>query len=225
VAKEAAAIVLLAQDLGVVATGVRLGRRTFANTMKYVRVAASSNFGNILSMVIAAALLPFLPMLPAQILLLNFLADIPNTAVSRDRVDPERLRASGSWDMRGLTRFMLVFGAVSTAFDLATFAILEWGFRAGPELFHTGWFVESALTQFVAMMALRTSRAAWRSRPDRVFLAVSAVVATVTAVLPFTPWASFLGFVALPLGVLVLLVGVALTYGAALEWTKRFVRF
>jgi Mg2+-importing ATPase len=158
VAKEAAAIVLLDKDLSVVATGVRLGRRTFSNTLKYVRVAASANFGNILSMVFAAAILPFLPMLPAQILLLNFLADIPNTLISRDHVDNERITKAGGWDMRMVTRFMISFGALSTVFDLATFAIMSWGFHADATLFHSGWFVESAITQFVAVMTLRLAQ-------------------------------------------------------------------
>jgi Mg2+-importing ATPase len=225
VAKEAAGIVLLTRDLGVVATGVRLGRRTFANTLKYVRVAASSNFGNILSMVVAAAVLPFLPMLPAQILLLNFLADIPNTLVSRDRVDPERLTASGAWDMRAITRFMVVFGAVSTVFDLMTFGVLEWGFHAGATTFHTAWFVESALTQFIAMMTLRTGRPAWRSRPDGIFLAVSAGVAVLTAVLPFTVLAPVLGFTALPASLLVAIAVIAVLYGSAIEGMKRLVSY
>jgi P-type Mg2+ transporter len=225
VAKEAAAIVLLTRDLSVVATGVRLGRRTFANTLKYVRVAASANFGNILSMVIAAALLPFLPMLPAQILLLNFLADVPNTLVSRDRVDSERLRVAGAWDMRQVTRFMVLFGALSTVFDLVTFAVLEWGFHADETLFHTGWFVESALTQFVAMMTLRTGRAAWKSRPDMIFFGVSALIAVVTLTLPFTPLAGVLGFQTLPLELVAVLFLVALVYGLANEAVKRFFRF
>jgi Mg2+-importing ATPase len=225
VAKEAAAIVLLTQDLSVVATGVRLGRHTFANTLKYVRVAASSNFGNILSMVIAAALLPFLPMLPAQILLLNFLADIPNTLVSRDRVDRERLATAGVWDMRVVTRFMITFGALSTVFDLLTFAVLEWGFHANAELFHTGWFVESAITQFVAMMALRTGRPAWKSRPDILFFAVSAAIAVVTAVIPFTPLAAVIGFTPLPLPLIAVLLLVTLLYGLAIEGMKRIVKF
>lgn len=225
VAKEAASIVLLTQDLGVVSVGVRLGRRTFANTLKYVRVAASSNFGNILSMVIAAALLPFLPMLPAQILLLNFLADIPNTLVSRDRVDPERVAVAGVWNMRSITRFMITFGAVSTVFDLITFAVLEWGLHAHAGLFHTAWFVESAITQFVAMMTLRTSRPVWRSRPDRLFLGISAAVAVVTCVLPFTAVAPWLGFTPLPLALIGILVVVACVYGLANEALKRLARF
>ncbi|HEY0117203.1 MAG TPA: magnesium-translocating P-type ATPase [Cellulomonas sp.] len=225
VAKEAAAIVLLEKDLGVIADGVRLGRHTFANTLKYVRVAASANFGNILSMVIAAAVLPFLPMLPAQILLLNFMSDIPNTFVSRDRVDPERLERAGTWDMRGVVRFMLAFGALSTVFDLATFAVLMRFFHSGEVLFHTGWFVESALTQFTAMMTLRTARPAWTSRPDRMFFVVSAGVAVLTVAVVFSPVAPLLGFVALPLPLLGILVAVVLVYGLGNEALKRVMGF
>lgn len=225
VAKEAAAIVLLEKDLAVIATGVRLGRRTFANTLKYVRVAASANFGNILSMVIAAAILPFLPMLPSQILLLNFMSDIPNTLVARDRVDPERLERAGTWDMRAVTRFMVAFGALSTVFDMATFAILIWFFHTGEVLFHSGWFIESALTQFVAMMTLRTVRRAWKSRPDRWFFLISAGVAAVTAMIVFSPAAALLGFVPLPLPLLGALLVVVVAYGFANEALKSVIGF
>ncbi len=225
VAKEAAAIVLLEKDLAVIATGVRLGRHTFANTLKYVRVAASANFGNILSMVVAAALLPFLPMLPAQILLMNFMSDIPNTLVSRDRVDPELLRRAGTWDMRAVTRFMIAFGALSTVFDLVTFAVLIWFFHSGSELFHSGWFLESALTQFVAMLTLRTARAAWASRPDRWFFAASAAVAVLTGFIVYSPLGPLFGFVPLPLPLLGVLIVIVIAYGLGNEALKRVVGF
>ena len=206
VAKKAAAVVLLTKELAVVATGVRLGRHTFANTLKYVRVASSANFGNILSMVVAAATLPFLPMLPGQILLLNFLADIPNTLVSRDNVDHERLEVAGKWDMRQVTRFMIAFGLLSTVFDLATFALMRWVFHTDAATFRTGWFIESGLTQFVAMMTLRTSRPAWRSRPDTLFFWVSLAVATATVTLTFTPLGALVQFVPVPPALLLTLV-------------------
>jgi len=225
VAKKAAAVVLLTKELAVVATGVRLGRHTFSNTLKYVRVASSANFGNILSMVIAAATLPFLPMLPGQILLLNFLADIPNTLVSRDNVDHERLEVAGVWDMRQVTRFMIMFGLLSTVFDLATFALMRWVFHTDAATFRTGWFIESGLTQFVAMMTLRTSRPAWRSRPDGVFFWVSLLVAAATVTLTFTPLGALAQFVAVPPALLLALFGMVLGYGLANEALKRFVRF
>lgn len=225
VAKKAAAVVLLTKELAVVATGVRLGRHTFANTLKYVRVASSANFGNILSMVVAAATLPFLPMLPGQILLLNFLADIPNTLVSRDNVDRERLERAGVWDMRRVTRFMIAFGLLSTMFDLATFALMRLVFHTDAATFRTGWFIESGLTQFVAMMTLRTSRPAWRSRPDGVFFWVSLAVAAATVTLTFTPLGALVQFVPVPPALLLGLFAMVLGYGLANEALKRFVRF
>ncbi|WP_134642828.1 magnesium-translocating P-type ATPase, partial [Cryobacterium lactosi] len=225
VAKKAAAVVLLTKELAVVATGVRLGRHTFANTLKYVRVASSANFGNILSMVVAAATLPFLPMLPGQILLLNFLADIPNTLVSRDNVDPERVERAGVWDMRRVTRFMIAFGLLSTVFDLATFALMRWVFHTDAATFRTGWFIESGLTQFVAMMTLRTSRPAWRSRPDTVFFWVSLGVAAATVTLTFTPLGALAAFVAVPPALLLALFAMVVGYGLSNEVLKRFVRF
>jgi len=225
VAKKAADVVLLTKDLAVVGTGVRLGRRTFANTLKYVRVAASANFGNILSMVIAAATLPFLPMLPSQILLLNFLSDVPNTLVSRDRVDPERVAVAGVWDMRRITRIMIVLGLTSTIFDLLTFALMRWVFDADADTFRTGWFVASALTEFIAMMTLRTSRPAWRSRPDPVFFWVGVLVSGAAIALTYSPLGALVAFVPLTPPLLATLVGITLVYGLANEAVKRVVKF
>ena len=222
VAKEAAAIVLLDKSLGVVATGVRLGRRTFANTLKYVRFASSSNFGNVLSMVIASALLPFLPMLPGQILLLNFLADLPNTLVARDRVDPERLLRPGHWRIGSIQRFMIVFGLLSTVFDLVTFAMLSWVFHAPEAVFQSSWFIESALTQMVVLVSLRTSRFFLRSRPDAVFLGATVAIAVLTFAVPFLPFAGFFGFSAPSPGILATLVAIAVVYLASTELVKRF---
>jgi len=225
VAKEAAAVVLLEQDLAVLATGIRLGRRTFANTLKYVRVVASANFGYILSTALAAAFLPFLPMLASQILALNLIADVPNTLISRDRVDPERLRQAGLWNMRTIRRVMIVFGATSTIFDLVTFAVLIWIFHADAVLFHSGWFVLSALTQFVAMMTLRTARPAWRSRPDRIYFLISVGITALGILLPLSPLAGPLGFVTLPVSMFLTLILIAGVYGLANEGMKRLVKF
>lgn len=225
VAKKAADVVLLTKDLAVVGTGVRLGRRTFANTLKYVRVAASANFGNILSMVVAAATLPFLPMLPSQILLLNFLSDVPNTLVARDTVDPERVAVAGLWDMRGITRVMITFGLASTIFDLLAFALMRWVFDADAATFRTGWFVASALTEFIAMMTLRTSRPVWRSRPDPVFFWVGVLVSATAIALTYSPLGALVAFVPLPPALLGALVGITLLYGLANEAVKRVIRF
>jgi Mg2+-importing ATPase len=135
VAKQSAAIVLLDKDLSVIVDGVRLGRETFANTHKYVRVTTSANFGNMLSMAAASAFLPFLPLLPRQILLLNFLSDIPGTTIATDAVDPEQLTRPRSWDIAGIRSFMVVFGLISSVFDIATFLLLHFGFRASPDVF------------------------------------------------------------------------------------------
>ncbi|QNE46724.1 magnesium-translocating P-type ATPase [Glaciihabitans sp. INWT7] len=221
VAREAAAIVLTEKSLAVVADGVRLGRRTFANTLKYVRFASSSNFGNVLSMVIASAVLPFLPMLPGQILLLNFLADLPSMLLSRDRVDPERLERPGSWNLRSVRRFMIVFGALSTLFDLATFALLITVFHASESLFQSGWFIESALTQMIVLVTLRTRRAFFRSRPDTLFGAAVLAIALLTLVIPFLPLAAAIGFTAPPFGMVALLFALAAVYLGSLELVKR----
>lgn len=221
VAREAAAIVLTEKSLAVVADGVRLGRRTFANTLKYVRFASSSNFGNVLSMVIASAVLPFLPMLPGQILLLNFLADLPSMLLSRDRVDPERLERPGRWSLRSVRRFMIVFGALSTLFDLATFALLVTVFHASESLFQSGWFIESALTQMIVLITLRTRRAFFRSRPDALFGGAVLAIALITLAIPFLPFAGAIGFTAPPLGMVLLLFALAAVYLGSLELVKR----
>ena len=221
VAREAAAIVLTEKSLAVVADGVRLGRRTFANTLKYVRFASSSNFGNVLSMVIASAILPFLPMLPGQILLLNFLADLPSMLLSRDHVDPERLEGPGRWSLRSVRRFMIVFGAISTVFDLATFALLITVFHASEALFQSGWFIESALTQMIVLISLRTRRVFFRSRPDTLFGGAVAAVALLTLLIPFLPVSSAIGFTAPPLGMVLMLFALGALYLGSLELVKR----
>jgi Mg2+-importing ATPase len=224
VAKQTAAIVLLDKSLGVVADGVRLGRQTFANTLKYVRVTTSANFGNMLSMAAAAAFLPFLPLLPRQILLLNFLSDIPGMTIAADSVDPEQLRRPGTWSVRSIRNFMIVFGLVSSAFDILTFLVLRLAFDASAELFRSGWFVESTATELAVMLVLRTARPFWKSRPGRALLASSLVVAAVTVTLPYTALAEPLGLTALPARVLLALATLTVVYVAANEVAKRWYR-
>lgn len=221
VAKQAAAIVLLDKDLAVVAHGVRLGRRTFANTLKYVRVTVSANFGNMLSMAAASAFLPFLPLLPRQILLLNFLSDIPGTTIAADEVDPELLTSPQAWDIRAIRRFMVAFGLLSSAFDIMTFFVLRMGFDAGATLFRSGWFVESTATELAVMLVLRTSRPFWRSRAGRALVATSALVAVVTVGLPYSPLADTLGLVGLPARIVVILGLLTALYVTANEVLKR----
>ena len=179
VAKDAADIILLERDLDVLADGVAEGRRIFANTIKYVLMGTSSNFGNMFSVTVAAAFLPFLPMLPSQILLNNLLYDSSQMTIPTDHVDDEQLARPSHWDIGFIRRFMIRFGPISSVFDFATFAVMLWGFHAAAPLFRSGWFVESLATQTLIVFVIRTRRVPFlRSRPSRPLLvSVIAVVA------------------------------------------------
>lgn len=221
VAKNAAAIVLLAKDLTVVAEGVRLGRKTFVNTMKYVRVGVSAAFGNMLSMAIAAIFLPFLPLLPVQILLLNFMTDFPALAISSDSVDEEDVQKPHSWNIKNIRNFMLVFGLISSAFDIITFLVLRLGFNAGAELFRSGWFVESTFTELVVMLVLRTRKRFWRSAPGKSLWISSAALGTLVILIPFTFIGKALQLAPLPLPLLAVLAGLIAIYAAINELAKK----
>jgi len=220
VAKESAAIVLLDKDLGVLLEGVEQGRRTFANTMKYVRTTTSANFGNMASMAGAAVLLPFLPLLPGQILLINFLTDLPATTISTDDVDDEELERPHSWDIAYVRAFMIVFGLVSSVFDYLTFGVLRLGFDAGPELFRSGWFLESVATELLVLFVLRTRRPFFRSRPSRLLTWSSLGILAVTLLILYTGLGSTLGLESLPVSILGALVAITLGYVAATEIAK-----
>jgi Mg2+-importing ATPase len=227
VAKEAADFVLLRPDLAVLHQGILQGRKTFANTLKYVFMATSANFGNMFSMAGASLLLPFLPMLPKQILLINFLTDLPEMAIASDTVDETFIERPHRWDVGFIRRFMLVFGPVSSAFDFMTFAVLLWGLRARQEMFHTGWYVESVLSAALVVFALRTRQPFQRSRPSRGMLLATAGVALVTLALPYTPLARLLGFVPIPPLFLLAVAAIVVSYFVVAELTKRwfFKRF
>ncbi|MEY4173525.1 MAG: magnesium-translocating P-type ATPase, partial [Actinomycetota bacterium] len=225
VAKQTADLVLLEKDLGVLGDGIEAGRRVFANTLKYVHVTTSANFGNMLSMAAAAAFLPFLPLLPTQILLLNFLSDVPATTIATDRVDDEQLRRASRWDVRQVRNFMIVFGMVSTVFDLLTFALLRWWLKAEPEVFRSGWFIESTATELAVMLVLRTRRPFLRSRPSRALAVSSAAVLAIVTVLPFTPLAHGLGLGRLSLAALAALVAVVVAYVVVTEALKQRTSF
>ncbi len=222
VAKESAAIVLLDKDLGVLLHGVRQGRRTFANTMKYVFTTTSANFGNMISMAGAAVLLPFLPLLPYQILLINFLTDLPATTIATDRVDPEQLDRPHSWDIGFVQSFMIVFGLVSSVFDFLTFGVLRLSFTADATLFRSGWFLESVATELAVMFVLRTRRPFFRSQPSVLLTAASLGLLGVTLLVIETPIGSLLGLEPLPLGVFVALAVITLGYVATTEVAKWF---
>lgn len=220
IAKHASAIVLLDKDLSVIAEGVRLGRRTFINTMKYARVGVSASFGNMLSMAVASVFLPFLPLLPSQILLLNFMTDFPALAISGDSVDEEAVAKPRRWDVKSIRNFMLLFGLISSVFDIATFAVLELGFHADAELFRSGWFIESTLTELAVMLVLRTRRRFWQSSPGKALWVSSMLLAILVFVIPFTKLGLLLKLEPLPLplvGTLLLLIAL---YVAVNEFVK-----
>lgn len=221
VAREAAAIVLLQRDLGVLHRGVLLGRTIFANTLKYVLTTESANLGNMVSMAAASAFVPFLPLLPKQILLNNFLSDFPAFGLASDLVDPERVSRPVHWDVRGVWRFMLVFGAVSAVFDGMTFLVLLKGLHVDTATFRTAWFVESLLTELLVALCVRTERPAWASTPGRVLLGITAAVTAVALAAPYLPGASLFSFVPLEPRTVLVLVGITLAYLGAVEGTKR----
>lgn len=225
VARHAASVVLLNKDLAVLAGGIRQGRRVFANTLKYVRVTISANFGNMLSMAAATAVLPFLPLLPRQILLLNFLSDIPGTTIAADRVDPEAVADPHGWDIRRLRDFMVVFGLISSIFDITTFAVLRLAFHADADLFRTGWFIESTATELAVMLVLRTRHPFYRSRPGTALLAASILVFVVTVIVPFTSAAGPLGLTRPSFAVLAALAAIKTGYVAVTEVAKRVAPF
>lgn len=223
VARESADVVLLRPDLGVLERGIAEGRRTFANTLKYIRITTSANFGNMVSMALATPLLPFLPLTATQILLNNLLSDLPAMAISADRVDPERLRSPQRWDLAEVRRFMLVFGLLSSVFDLLTFALLLRVFDADAMRFHTAWFFVSLCTELAVLMVLRTRGPAWRSRPARWLAATTLAVLALALMLPYSgTLAGVLGFEPLPWPLMVALVSIVLAYCAATEVAKRW---
>jgi Mg2+-importing ATPase len=222
VAREAADFVLLEADLDVIKGGIEEGRRTFANTLKYILTTTSANLGNMTSMAVASLFLPFLPLLAGQILLNNFLSDIPAIGLAGDDVDKEMIETPRRWDMKLIARFMIEFGLMSSLFDMLMFAGLLFLFRAGPAEFRTGWFVESLLTELVVALVLRTRRPFWRSRPGRVLLVSTGILIVVALVLPYLPLVGLLGFVPLPPLLLCAVVGLTLAYVAAVELGKRW---
>ncbi len=221
VAKDAADIILLEPGLRVLLTGVLEGRRAFGNVMKYLLMGTSSNFGNMFSMAGAALFLPFLPMLPTQILLNNFLYDIAQITIPSDNVDARFVRKPRKWSIDMIRRFMLVTGPVSSLYDFLTFFVLLRVFHAHEELFHTGWFVESLATQTLVIFVIRTAANPFRSRPSLALLVSTLAVVGLAVALPFVPGARVLGFVPLPATFFAFLVGATATYLALVEGVKR----
>lgn len=222
VATEAASMILLARDLGVLAEGVREGRRTFANIIKYVMMGTSSNFGNMFSMAGAVVLLPFLPMLPVQVLLNNLLYDISEIAIPLDRVDEDMIQAPRHWDMHYVRDFMLVLGPVSSLFDFLTFGVLLLVFHTGEALFQTSWFVESLATQVLVIFVIRTRLPPWRSLPHPALIASTLSVAAVAILLPYTPIGGWFGFVPIPVHLLLALAVLTAVYLVIAELVKQW---
>ncbi|MBX4927888.1 magnesium-translocating P-type ATPase [Rhizobium binae] len=222
VAREAADVVLLKRDLSVLVQGVDDGRTTFANTMKYISITTSANFGNMISMALASIALPFLPLLAQQVLLNNFLSDIPSFAIATDNVDEEDRRRPRHWEIGSVGRFMITFGLVSSLFDLLTFAFLIFLAGAGEQRFQTAWFVESLLTELLIVFIIRTRKRFWQSRPSRLLAALSALIVSMTFALPFLPIGRWFGFVPLPVPTLLALLAISVMYLLASERTKHW---
>jgi Mg2+-importing ATPase len=222
VAKDAADLVLLEHSLDTLRDGIDEGRRTFANTLKYILTTTSANFGNMFSMAAATLFLPFLPLLASQILLNNFLSDIPAAAIAGDNVDPEWVARPRRWDNRFISRYMVLFGLVSSIFDFLTFGILMLVFHASVVEFRTGWFIESLLTELVIALVVRTRRVFYRSRPGNWLLVTTLVVIAITLVLPYLPTDRLFGFVPLPASLMLALLGLTALYVLAAELAKKF---
>jgi P-type Mg2+ transporter len=221
VAKEAADIVLMQKDLNVLIEGVKEGRITFANTLKYVFMATSANFGNMFSMAGISLFIPFLPLLPSQILLTNLLTDFPEMTIATDRVDRELVNKPRRMDIKFIRNFMVVFGLLSSVFDYLTFGALLLLLHAQPEQFRTGWFIESTISASLVVLVVRTRQSIFNSKPGKyLFWATVATVAT-ALIVPFTPLAPLLGFQALPLRFLLVLGAIIALYVVAAEAVKH----
>jgi Mg2+-importing ATPase len=222
VARESADVVLLQHDLDVLRRGVEDGRATFANTLKYISITTSANFGNMVSMALATPMLPFLPLAAKQILLNNFLSDLPSIAISTDNVDPGHTARAQRWNVDEVRRFMIVFGLISTVFDLLTFVLLLQVFKSDEATFQTAWFVVSVLTELAVVLVLRTHGSAIRSMPSRLLLWTTLAVGAVAISIPYAgPLAALFAFVPLSWQLLLAAVLVMTAYILTTEAAKR----
>ena len=222
VAKEAADFVLLEKSLTVLKRGIELGRATFANTLKYIYITTSANFGNMFSMAGASLFMPFLPLLPKQILLINFLTDFPALTLASDAVDAERIITPHRWDIRFIRSFMFTFGLISSIFDYLTFAVLLVGFKSSQELFQSGWFILSILTELLVLLVMRTQKPFFKSKPAPILLYATILVGLVTLVLPYLPVQKILNITPIPPLMLLALLGIAALYIITTEVAKHF---
>lgn len=222
VAKEAADIVLMDQDLAVLSDGIEEGRKTFTNTMKYIFMATSANFGNMFSMAGASLFLPFLPLLPKQILLTNLLTDFPEMTISTDRVDAVNLASPQRWDLAFIRRFMIVFGLLSSVFDFVTFGVLLLLMHANEKAFQTGWFVESVISATMIVLVVRTRLPFFKSLPGKYLSIATLCILLFVLVLPVTPIAEWFGFIRLSIAYYGWIFLVVVLYILFAEITKRF---
>jgi Mg2+-importing ATPase len=223
VARAAADIILLAPDLTVLASGVREGRRTFANILKYVRMGTSSNFGNMLSMALASIVLPFLPLLPLQILLNNLIYDLSEIGIPFDEVDREDVARPEAWDMTDILRFTIIMGVISSLFDAVTFAVLLKLFRTDAAMFQTGWFVESIMTQILVIFVIRSRWLPWRAnRPHPILIATSLGALGSGVALAMGPWGELFGFTPVSPALVGTIVAIAAAYLIFAELAKHF---
>jgi P-type Mg2+ transporter len=222
VAREAADFVLLERSLDVIRCGIEEGRKTFANTLKYILITTSANLGNMVSMAAASLFLPFLPLTAGQILLNNFLSDVPAIGLADDSVDPELVDRPRRWDIGFIGRYMVQFGILSSVFDFLTFGALLGVFRANVATFRTSWFVESLLTELVIAIVVRTRRPFFRSRPGTLLLTSTASLIGIALVIPYLPFASVFGFVRLPAALIATILGITALYVAATEFQKKW---
>jgi len=220
VARSAADFVLMEQDLGVLASGIREGRKTFSNTLKYIFITTGATFGNMISVAFASLLLPFLPMQPIQILLTNFLTDLPFLAVAMDNVDVEEIQKSSRWDIRLIRHYMLAFGFHSSIFDVITFITLLFIFHADKTQFQTGWFVESVLTELFILFIIRTKKPFLKSQPGRLLLRLGIAACLFTLILPYIPVAARFELQPLQLTVLISMLAIVTIYMLTADWLK-----
>jgi Mg2+-importing ATPase len=221
VAKDAADIVLLEKDLGVLVEGVREGRATFANTLKYVFMATSANFGNMFSMAGVSLILPFLPLLPKQVLLTNLMTDFPEMTIATDSVDKEMIDYPRRWDIKAIRKFMITFGIVSSVFDFLTFGLLLMILHATQIQFRTGWFLESVVSASLIVLVIRSRKPSYKSRPGKYLLIATISIVLITLILPYTPFADILGFCPLPVPFLLFIGLIILLYVFTAEIVKK----
>jgi Mg2+-importing ATPase len=222
VAKEAADIVLLNQDLNVLITGIVAGRKTFANTMKYIFMASSANFGNMFSMAGASLFLPFLPLLPKQILLTNLLTDFPEMAIATDRVDDISVSKPQRWNIKLIQRFMIVFGLLSSVYDYLTFGVLLFLMKEDQKIFQTGWFTESVISATLIVLVVRTRLPFFKSLPGKYLSIATSLVILFVLSIPLLPFAGLFGFVRLPLSFYGWMLLIIAAYIISAEMAKRW---